>query len=56
MIDTSLRNKIDIRYKKVWKRKQEHANEDMMNEGHPKVTLSGFFGHTNHTERGGESV
>jgi hypothetical protein len=40
MMDTSLRKNTDIRYKKVWKRKQEHVKEDQMNEGHPKVILS----------------
>jgi ribosomal protein L14E/L6E/L27E len=40
MMDTSLRKKIDIIYKKVWKRKQEHEKEYQMNEGHLEVTLS----------------
>jgi hypothetical protein len=42
MMDTSLRKNIDIRYKKVWKRKQEQVKEDQMNEGHPEVILSGL--------------
>jgi len=41
-MDTSLRKNIDIRYKRVWKRKQEHVKEDQMNEGHPEVTLPGL--------------
>jgi hypothetical protein len=40
MMDTSLRKKTNIIYKKVWKRKQEHEKEYHMNEGHPKVILS----------------
>jgi hypothetical protein len=35
MMDTSMKKNTDIRYKKVWKRKQERVNE-----GHPKVILS----------------
>jgi hypothetical protein len=35
MMDTSMKKNIDIRYKKVWKRKQEQVKEDQMNEGHP---------------------
>jgi len=41
MIDTSMKEKIGIRYKKVWKRKQEHVNEEKMNKGHPKYILLG---------------
>jgi hypothetical protein len=41
-MDTYLRKNNDIRYKKVWKIKQEHEKEDQMNEGHPKFILSGF--------------
>jgi hypothetical protein len=33
MIDTSMKERIDIRYKKVWKRKQEeHVNKDQVPE------------------------
>jgi hypothetical protein len=33
MIDTSMKENIDIRYKKVWKRKQEeHVNKDQVPE------------------------
>jgi hypothetical protein len=39
-MDTSLRKNTDIRYKKIWKRKQEQVKEDQMNKGHPKVILS----------------
>jgi hypothetical protein len=42
MMDTSLRNKIDIIYKKVWKRKKEQVKEDQMNEGHLEVILLGL--------------
>jgi hypothetical protein len=42
MMDTSLRKNTDIRYKKVWKRKQEQEKEDQMNEGHLEVILSGL--------------
>jgi hypothetical protein len=42
MMDTSMKKNIDIRYKKVWKRKQEQVKEDQMNEGHPEVILSGL--------------
>jgi hypothetical protein len=42
MMDTSMKENIDIRYKKVWKRKQEQVKEDQMNEGHPKVILLGL--------------
>jgi hypothetical protein len=35
MMDTSMRENIDIRYKKIWKRKQEQVKEEQMNEGHP---------------------
>ena len=41
-MDTSMKENIDIRYKKVWKRKQERVKEDQMNEGHPEVILSGL--------------
>jgi hypothetical protein len=40
MMDTYLRNNIDIRYNKVWERKQEHVNEDKMNQGHLEFILS----------------
>jgi hypothetical protein len=40
MMDTSLRNNIDIIYKKVWKRKQEQLKEDQMNEGNPEILFS----------------
>ena len=39
-MDTYLRKNIDIRYKKIWKRKQEQVKEDQMNEGHLEVILS----------------
>ena len=42
MMDTSVKEKNDIRYKKVWKRKQEWVKEEKMNEGHPKVIVTGF--------------
>jgi hypothetical protein len=42
MMDTSMKENIDIIYKKVWKRKQEQVKEEQMNEGHPKVILSGL--------------
>ena len=35
MMNTSMKENTDIRYKKVWKRKQVHVKEDRMNEGHP---------------------
>jgi hypothetical protein len=35
MMDTSMKENNDIRYKKVWKIKQEKVNEEQMNEGHP---------------------
>jgi hypothetical protein len=37
-----MKEKTDIRYKKVWKRKQELVNEEKMKEGHPKVRLPGL--------------
>jgi hypothetical protein len=42
MMDTSMKKNTIIRYKKVWERKQEHVKEEHMNEGHPKVILSGL--------------
>jgi hypothetical protein len=42
MMDTSMKENIDIRYKKIWKRKQEQVKEEQMNEEHPEVILSGF--------------
>ena len=36
MMDTSVKENIDIRYKKVWKIKQEKEKDDQMNKGHPK--------------------
>ena len=35
MIDTSMKENTDIKYKKVWKRKKEQENEEEMNKGHP---------------------
>jgi hypothetical protein len=35
MMDTSIKENIDIRYKNIWKRKQEQVKEEQMNEGHP---------------------
>jgi hypothetical protein len=32
MMDTSMKENIDIMYNKVWKRKQEHVKEEQMNE------------------------
>jgi hypothetical protein len=31
-MNTSMIENIDIRYKKVWKRKKEHVNEEQVNE------------------------
>jgi hypothetical protein len=42
MMYTSMKENTDIRYKKVWKIKQEKVREKHMNEEHPKVILSGF--------------
>jgi hypothetical protein len=42
MMDTSIRENIDIRYKNIWKRKQEWVKEEYMDEGHPEVILSVF--------------
>jgi hypothetical protein len=42
MMDTSMKENIDIRYKKVWKRTQEQGKEEQMNEGHLEVILSGL--------------
>jgi hypothetical protein len=42
MMDASIKEKIDILYKKVWKIKKENVKEEQMNEGHPKVILSGL--------------
>ena len=36
-MDAPMKENIDFRYKKVWKRKQEWVNEEQINEGHPKV-------------------
>jgi hypothetical protein len=35
MMDTSMKEKTDIKYKKNWKRKQERVKEELMNEGNP---------------------
>jgi hypothetical protein len=40
MIDTSMKENTDIRYKKVWKIKQQEVNEENMKEVHPKFILS----------------
>jgi hypothetical protein len=42
MMDTFMKRNIDIKYKKVRKRKQEKVKEEQMNEGNPKVILSGL--------------
>jgi hypothetical protein len=42
MMDTSMKENINIIYKKAWKRKQEQVNEEQMNEEHPEVVLSGL--------------
>jgi hypothetical protein len=42
MMDTSMKKNIDIKYKKVWKRKQEHVNDEKMNEGHLEVIPLGL--------------
>jgi hypothetical protein len=33
MMDNYMKENTDIKYKKVWKRKQEHVKEDQMNQG-----------------------
>jgi hypothetical protein len=38
-MDTSMKKNTDIRYKKIWKRKQEHVKEDQMNQ---EARLSGL--------------
>jgi hypothetical protein len=43
MMDTSMKDTTYIIYNKVWKRKQEWVKEEQMNEGHPKVILSGLI-------------
>jgi len=42
MMDTSMKENIDIIYNKVWKRKQEWVKEEQMNEGNPDVILLGL--------------
>jgi hypothetical protein len=42
IMDTSLRKNIDIRYKKIWKRKQGNVKEDQMNKGHPNQIHKGL--------------
>jgi hypothetical protein len=42
MMDTSMKESTNIRYNKVWKRKQEQVKKEQINEGHPKVILSGL--------------
>jgi hypothetical protein len=41
MTYTYMKENIDIRYKKIWKREQEHVKEEHMKEEHPKVILLG---------------
>jgi hypothetical protein len=40
MMDAYMKENIDFKYKKVWKRKQEQVKEEQMNKGHPYVILS----------------
>jgi hypothetical protein len=35
MMDIAMKKNTDIRYNKVWKRKQEKVKEEKVNEGHP---------------------
>ena len=42
MMDTSMKQNNDIIYKNVWKIKQEHVNDEQMNEGHLEVIPLGL--------------
>jgi hypothetical protein len=42
MLDKSMKENTNIRYKNIWKRKQEQVKEEQMNEGHPEFILLGF--------------
>jgi hypothetical protein len=47
MMDTSIKENNDIKYKNIWKRNKEHVNEEPLkeervNEELPEITLSGF--------------
>jgi hypothetical protein len=58
MMNTSMKKNIDIRYKKVWRRKKKEKkkreNEEQVNEELPEIILSGFAVVQDHDESTGK--